>query len=712
MSQVGKASRRAALLNSVAWAAVLGVGAVAAQPAMAQDVRPVTAPDSAQLEEIVVTAQRRSENLQDVPIAVTALSESALETANVVNVTDLGMLVPSLNIANSNGKVSTSLRGIGSTGIGPGFENPVAIYLDGVYLAANTAPFLGLSDVAQIEVLKGPQGTLFGRNATGGLIQVTSRAPSQDPTVSASLGYGNYQTVEGDLYVSGGLAPGVAASLSAFGLQQGDGYGTNRTTGRDTYRVRYNWAVRGKLAVDLGDATQAVLSADYADESRNDLVGVPFPGTRNTFAPGVVFPDIGYDQIADAATFKKGWIAGGALTLDHDFGGLALKSITAYRESRAKVAIDVDQTNLPRVSATYQQPEDQFSQELQLQSGSESKLKWVGGLYYFINHAGYDAIRIPEFGITTINFQRAESYAAYAQATYEILPQTNLTLGGRYTDEKRTEYGGGRPKRDLSFDKFTFRIALDHRFNPDVLGYASFNRGFKSGGFSTGTPGDNPFQPEAIDAYEVGLKTDLLDRRARVNVAAYYYDYTNIQNFIFISPTATAIRNAASARVYGLDVDFQVKPTARLELTGGLGLSSPKYRSYPNAPIGSPAGGTPTQIGRADGNLLPLAAKFTANLAATYKAPLADGELSLSVNGSYNSGYYFEADNVAKQSSFALFGANVSWSPADERWSVGVFGRNLSDEKIVTHSTTSSGGNVSFVLGAPRTYGATIGVKF
>lgn len=709
MSCIINVSRRAVCLSSTA----IAVLACSAGSVAAQDIdRAASAGSSGQLQAIIVTAQRRSENIQDVPVAVTAVAPAIIENTNLSRVTDLGVVVPSLTVTNTNGKLSTSLRGIGSTGVAPGFENPVALYVDGVYLAATLAPFQGLSDVAQVEVLKGPQGTLFGRNATGGLIQIITRTPTQDTALSANLSYGNYDTVEGDLYLAGGLAPGLAASISAYGLHQGDGWGTNLTTGADTYKVDHNISLRGKLAMELGATTKAVLSLDYTDESRNDIVGGALPGRFTTFSPAVRAPDIGYDQVSNEPTFKNSWSVGGNLTVDQEIGSLTLKSITAYRESEAHIGLDLDQTALATSPVDYKQPEDQFSQEFQLQSGSTGQLQWVAGLYYFNYHGGYDPLQIPAFGVTLINYQKAESYAAYAQGTYEILPETKLTLGGRFTTEERTEYGPIFPQRKLNFDKFTFRASLDHRFSPEALAYVSFNRGFKSGGFSTASPGAAPFSPESVDAYEVGLKTDLFDRRARVNLAAYYYDYTNIQNFIFISASATAIRNAASAHIYGADMDFQIKATSNLDISGGLSVNSAKYQKYDNAPLSDPDGGVPSVAGSAAGNYLPLAAKFTANLAATYKIPVGDGEVAATVNGSYNSGFFFEADNVSKQPRYALVGANVDWTVGNSGFSVGAFVRNLTDQRVIAHTSTMISGNASVIYSAPRTYGARIRYRF
>lgn len=549
---------------------MLVCGAAAALPAGAwAQGAAADAPEGA-LEEIVVTAQRRSQNLQDVPVAVTALSATAIANANIRSVTDLRVAVPSLNIVNNNGIMSTSLRGVGSTGVNPGFENPVAVYLDGVYLTSTVANFFNLSDVSQVEVLKGPQGTLFGRNATAGLIQITTRTPDGTPTLEARIGYGAYDTIEGRLYAAGGLGEGVAASLSAYGLHMGDGFGRNRTTGADSYRVSRDILVRGKLLVEPAEGTSILLTADYSTVRRNDLAGIALPGTLNVndLSAGPA-PDIGYDQIADSPTFKRGWTAGASLRIAQRIGGLTLTGITAYRSSRYTTAFDYDA--LPRhfSDIRYTQPERQFTQELQLQPASSGgRFVWVAGLFYINARTAYDPFLFNLYAagqlLDLVNRQGTESLAGYAQGTYEIARGTNLTLGGRYTTERRRVFDGLMlvtipaigatipvPAADdhATFDRFTFRIAADHRFSDAVLGYASFNRGFKSGGYNTGSPGTPAYRPETIDAYELGLKTDLLGRTLRLNLAGFYNVYRDIQSQN-LTMGIISIVNAARARLW------------------------------------------------------------------------------------------------------------------------------------------------------------------
>ena len=704
---------------------VSGAKAQTAPTASPADTQPPT------LDEVIVTAQRRSENLQNVPIAVTALSSRALEAARVTSVTDLRLSVPSLNIVNNNGILSTSLRGVGSTGVNPGFENPVAIYVDGVYLASTVANFFSLADVSQIDVLKGPQGTLFGRNATAGLIQITTRLPSHDASVEARVGYGDHETLEGRFYATGGFGDKVAASLSVYDQHMGEGFGRNRTTGADTYRIDEDLLVRGKALIEPTTSTTILLAADYSATRRNDLAGIALPGTINVNNPAAgPQPDIGYDQIADSPTFKRGWAAGGSAKITQKISALTLTSITAYRQSSYTTAFDYDALPQHLADIQYRQPEDQLSQEIQLQPTTAGRFVWVIGGYYFDAHTAYDPFNFNLYAagqlIKLVNRQSTESLAGYAQGTYEIVDGTKLTLGGRYTTERRAVFDGltqvtipaigavipiPAADENVTFDKFTFRAALDHRFSDNVLGYASFNRGFKSGGYNTGSPGTPPYAPETVDAYEVGLKTDLFHHLLRVNVAGFYDQYRDIQSQN-LTMGIISIVNAARARIYGADVDVEARPTERLLLAGGLGWTNANYTYYPFAPIGNPLGGVPSTIGNVSGNQLPLAAKLTVNGAATYTVPLGGGHLAASANVLYNSGYFLESDNVIKQPAFAEVGGTLIWTSPDDHYSLGAFVKNLTDERTLAFSTTLPEGVHGFLYSLPRTFGVTAGLKF
>ena len=692
---------------------------------------PATPVQSGGLEDIVVTAQRRSERLQDVPIAVTAITASQLSRVGVSDVIDLKVAVPTLNVVNSAGYLNSSLRGIGSNGIGAGIENPIALYIDGVYYAAPAASLLSLNNVSQIEVLKGPQGTLFGRNATGGLIQITTKEPSAKNTANFNFSYANYDTYSGNAYVSGAVTDNLFMDLAFAGTFQRDGWGTNRFNGKDVYKVDHDVAGRAKMIFEPVGGTKFTLIGDYSDHRDSVAAYRVFRNTVSGFTPALgPVPDIGYDTDTDVQPLTDTWAAGGSLRWDQDIGSLSFMSLTAYRGSRAQFKFDYDGSNRAIQSIDEIQRDRQFSQELQLSSGSGGRFSWLLGGFYFNARAELDPFILTanDLGarVTINNAQRTKSIAGYAQATYEIFDKTNLTLGGRYTSEKREAYDGTTdvfviplgisaptaiaPDRDRTFNKFTYRVSLDHRFSDEVLTYASYNRGFKSGGFNTSAPGSDPFRPETLDAYEVGIKTDLFGNDVRLNVAGFYYDYNDVQVQL-LNQGAITIINGAKARDYGIDADLNWQVSQELRLSGGLGWISPKFRSFPNCPISTATGGTASGLGSCAGNQLPLASKFTGNVGADYSVDIGPGKLGINGNFYYNSGFYPESDNVIKQSSYILLNAGINYT-LESGLSFGVFGKNLFDERIINFETTIPNGTHTGFYQAPRTYGVTIGYKY
>ncbi len=423
------------------------------------------------------------------------------------------------------------------------------------------------------------------------------------------------------------------------------------------------------------------------------------------------------------------WGAGGSLRWDQKIGDLNFMSLTAYRASRAHFIFDYDGSPDPIDAIDEIQRDHQFSQEIQLSSKSSGRFTWLVGGYYFNALAEIDPFILTANDqgarVSITNHQRTRSIAGYAQATYEIFNDTNLTLGGRYTTERRTAYDGttdvfviplgvslptaAAPDRRKTFNKFTYRVSLDHRFSNELLAYASYNRGFKSGGFNTSTPGSDPFRPETLDAYEVGIKSDLFDRKVRLNIAGFYYDYQDVQ-IQQLNQGAITIINGAKARDYGVDADLTVQVTQALRLTGGLGWISPKFTAFPNCPTSTAGGGVPSVIASCKGNQLPLAAKFTGNIGADYTAELGSGTLNLGANVYYNSGFYPESDNVIKQHSYALLGANIRYTLSNGL-SIGAFGKNLTDRRVINFETTIPNGTHMNFYQAPRTYGITLGYK-
>lgn len=691
-----------------------------------------------QLDEIVVTAQKRAQNLQRVPIALTAISGDKLAAAAITTTIDLAAVTPGLNMVGSIGFVKPFIRGVGNNAQGTGIETAVSIYVDGVYFASSPASLFTFTDVERVEVLKGPQGTLFGRNAIGGLIQIITKTPSQELTGEFTAGYGNYDTLTLNGYVSTGLAPNVAVSLAAQYSEQGKGFGTNFLTGEDVNIVNHDFSIRGKVLVDIGPDTQLTISGDYVDRDAPLFAFRPVPGFTPRFqSPAFIANGSPWDvnNNAPAPSALEG--GGGSANFTHDFGSVTLTSITAYRDSTFRYGNDNDGSPLPLVQLDINLNDTQFTQELQLQAATGSAVQWTIGGFYLSASSQADPFRVLNGGFTAptptsvavrtslLDFG-TRSLAAFAQATAEVLPRTNLTLGLRYTVEERdADYTTSgllnngttqllvAPRRDeINYRRLTWRAALDHSFTDDVLGYLSYNRGFKAGGFNPANLADPPYLPETLDAFEIGLKTELLDRRLRFNIAGFYYDYSNVQVFRLVSGLQS-ISNGAQAEMYGVDVDVDAIITDNLSISGGAEWLKSRFVSFPNGTLATPlpTGAFSQLPADLSGNRTPNSPAFTGNLAFDLHGDTGIGGLSLNVNAAYNSGFFGEADNTLRQSSFVLLNTTAQWTAKNERLFVRLYGKNLLNEVITTQLFAGAlNGLASFQ--APRTYGATLGVKF
>ena len=743
---------------SVASGAVAQTAASGSAPGGATATAPPAGPSAPAaasgpaLPEIVVTAQRKRENLQDVPITVTAVSAAKLSAGGVQNTQDLTAVVPGLTFPSSEGTALPHIRGVGGTAVAPGVENSVALYVDGVYYGTAAGSILSLNNVSNIEVLKGPQGTLFGRNATGGLIQVITKDPTQDFHGDASVSYANYDTTSLEGYVTGGLANNLAADLAIQASHQGDGWGTNLATGKDVYKTDLDLSLRSKILWTPTDQTKVKLSFDYENSRSSQGAIFEAPGTdaSNPFYPPSVLNNKAYDVNEDlqpATTLQAGGVS---LRIDQDVGFANLASITAYRQDRFFFTVDFDLGPANLLSDKTTQVDKQISQEFQLQSKRSSKLQYTVGLFYYHAVDGYAPLDIgfggpleqavgPGLALTdvyTTATQTTDSIAGFAQATYEILPRTNLTGGFRLTYESKSldasESGelnvGGAPipleanTGSFSVTKPTWRVALDRKFTDTVLGYISYNRGFKSGGYSLSLPTSAPFQTEQLDAYEIGVKTNLFDRRIRLNASGFYYNYSNIQVNRFINGSPD-IYNGGGAEIYGLDVDLDAAVTDRLTFSAGVEALHDAFTNFPCADfyvggphVGSPACTTSTTPSlpydqSAKGNKLPDTPDLTASLSADYRQPMFDGEADFNITDSLNSGYFPDPNNEEKQPAFNVLNSSIRWTPSDERYFVRVWAKNLSDARYSLELASSSQGFAES-LAAPRTYGLTVGTKF
>ena len=686
--------------------------------------------------EIIVTAQRRAENLQNVPIAVTAVTAAKLSAAGVSGTSDLSLVVPGLSLESSIGYAQPRLRGVGTTANGPGVENPVATYIDGVYIASAPASLLSFNNISQIEVLKGPQGTLFGRNATGGLIQVTTPNPSERFHGDVAATYGAYDTSRLEGYVTGALLPGVAADFAAQFGHQGDGYGSDIALDRPVDRTDRDIALRSSISFRPTEATQVRVIADYENADSNNTFRAS-PGTRPLF--GANFGGSPWDTNEDF--YPKQFYQGGgvSVTATQDLGFAQLLSISAYRRSNYFFTFDFDGTPAPIAyfPDTFQQ-DAQFSQELQLSSKASRFIQWATGVYYFTSDARFSPSQT-NFGppvvsasspldqLDTLADERTNSVAGDGQATAALTKATHLTLGIRYTYEVRNfrgdEFGyvGDQipigalfpaVKEGVNYSKPTWRIALDQRFSPQVLAYVSYNRGFKSGGFNVSDPTNPAYSPETLDAYEVGLKTDLLEKRLRVDASAFYYNYSNIQVARFTTG-AIDFYNGAQAEIYGLDLDVDAAINADLRLTGGFELLHDRFTSFPNAEIGTPipTGGTAEMLGSAAGNRLPFSPDAVINLSGDYTHDYGFLHVAANLTYAYNTGWFTEPDNHLRQNPFSTVNVSLSLAPRDTGVTVRFWAKNLTNAAVFTQDSTAGFFDTASYA-PPRTFGLTVSKAF
>jgi iron complex outermembrane receptor protein len=671
----------------------------------------------------VVTAQRKSENIQKVPIAITAVSGRQLAEHGETTTLSLIDSVPNLTMNSGGTIVNPYLRGVGTNGSDPNDEQSVATYIDGVYIGSPLGNVFAFNDVDRIEVLKGPQGTLFGRNATGGVIQVVTRDPSDTPSGQISVGYGNYNTLQDSLYLTGGLAPQLAGAIAAVFDDNLDGYGKDVGTGKPTYR-RDELGLRVKLKWTPSADTTVRLEGDYmhvrTDGSPYQLVPGVIGVGGVTVEPGNYNSDTNWTNLANTEVF------GTSLHVDQDFGFARLVDISAFRNTSEIYFLDEDSTPVPLVNSHLLGQAQTFSQELQLLSEKQSTLQWLVGAYYYNARFAYAPFYLGGLAASPLPYediygeQRTSSGSFYGQATYPILADTHLTGGLRYTAEYQSNRGSvhygdltllDAPVQSQRFERLTWRGALDHDFTDEINGYVSYNRGIKSGGYNLLAPDTPAYHPEILDAYEVGLKSRLLDNRLQLNVAGFYYNYKDIQ-VQSISQGVAFFQNAAAAQLKGVDLDAHFLPVDNLSLTAGLGYTDGHYTDFPDAPKTPPSPfDGPQTVEDASGNQLVNLAKWTLNGSADYTIPTDLGKFLADITATYRAKTYVAADNRLYIPGFTVVNASVSWTSPNTLYGVQIWVHNLGNVLYYQARTETTIGDLQ-TFAPPRTYGFTLTRKF
>ena len=692
------------------------------------------------LEEIVVTAQRRAEPAQSVPIAVTALNSDQMTKLGLASSADLPSVIPGLTMNPTAARSPIFLRGVGNNGTST--SPSVLTFIDGVYQPFDSTG-ADFSNVESVELAKGPQGTLFGRNATGGVIQVTTKNPFDWQGLDAQLGYGNYNDSAAKVYAAAKLSDSVAADIAGFYDKQADGWGTNRVTGGDVYSAD-RYGARSKWVLKFDDSFTATLTGDYASRWGQVGLGIsPAVGTGFLYnavtAQTYTLPSY-YDIATDREPYYRTAEGGVALTLDKSWGDVRLLSISSFRREGETIRIDFDGTQFPALNLSREDHRHAATQEFQL-GGGDAQFHWVGGLYYYymndsINGPRFQGLFVPfaffapagEFDISSVD--KTNAYAVYGQATKELLPATNLTLGARYTDEKRQITGmttgstllspGSAGTEEATFKEPSYRVAIDHKFTPDILGYVSWSRGFNAGFFNQIAAAGfnytaNPVvKPEKIDAYELGLKSDWVDHHLRVNLAAFWYEYANLQQQIYRFGSIFSL-NAAKARIKGIDADIVALPMRHVTLSLSVNYLDPKYLSYPLAvdyaflPTGEFAA-----VGSQDaaGKQLVQAPKYGVLGSVTYALPTGVGTFDTTGTVNYQSLQYADPQNKIEIPGRTLLNLTEQWTSNDGSTYASVWGKNLTNKVYDVSLSMLTPVGVVANPGAPRTYGFTVGHKF
>ncbi|CAN5675927.1 TonB-dependent receptor [soil metagenome] len=688
-----------------------------------------TAPDQDSVDsgDIVVTASKTGATLlQDTPFAVTAFNAEMLERTGVKDVRDLAAVTPNLLVTQNASFSQIYIRGIGSNNVFGGSDPSSTIHLDGVYLARPASYLTNFLDVERIEVLRGPQGTLYGRNSVGGTINVISRKPGNEFVGRIQATYGNYNFARAEGYVSGPLVEDkLAASISFIGSRR-DGYLKNIVPGVGDADNERTIGGRGQLRFTPSAPLEIILRADYV-HSDDALAG--YVKLLQTTTDPLANSTLGdYRKIAvniRPASNRRQWGTAGEVNYDVA-DGLQLKSLTAYRANRLTQVGDTDGTALNGRRTDQFEDQHQFSQEVNL-TGKAGALTYILGAYYFNEHILVDSSVTTYATNVRANFNptiNTDAIAGFAQGSFAVTEQITLTAGIRYTSEKKkfdqiaTNFSliTGLPNATYprtystqnTYKAWTPKFGIELRPTDGLLIYASATKGFKSGGFNfSSANAAQGFDPEMLWSYEAGAKLDLLDRLLRLNATVFRYDYSDLQVQSFLSPGVVDITNASDAKVKGAEFEAQLRPASWLKLGGNLAYLNARYKNYTSALL---PGNIPYD---ASGNRLNLAPKWSYSVFA--EADTAIGAGSGFIRGEYNyrTRQFFTASNsgLDTQPGYGLLNASIGYTFPGEHFELLAFARNLTDREYVTSTASFASGIVGRV-GEPRTYGIRAVAKF
>jgi len=704
-------------------------------PGQAPTPPPTAAADQAfSVGEIIVTAQRRSERIQEVPAAISAISGQTLANRGVTSASDLQSLAPSLQVGRLLGQTAIAIRGVGLNQGSPG----VAIHVDGVYQPRASMGDLAQADLARVEILRGPQGTLYGRNANGGVVNFITSAPTEHYSADLLGSYASYEESRLRAVLNAPLGPRVRSRLVVDSWRRGEGFVENVRPGGQDLDKGKTLAGRLRTAIDLTDSLDLDLTVNALNASGPTsyftLYSRPTPTAvaNNPYLVGAVIPT-GRKTALDNPVDDKRDFASVAATLSWKLGNFSLKSISAYQYLKDNERRDDDGTNLNAFPAAHTAKSDTYTQEFNL-SGNVANTEGAIGAFYMHDDAfdflrydfplGLNSLPPGSFLSSSAPKLLTKTVGVFGDATMHVSDRFRLIGGLRWSEDKvsldqsQTLTLGGvfavpscpKVTNSVKFSSFTPRVGAQYDLSDNSNAYATYSEGFKSGGWNIYGCSDQ-FLPETIESYELGWKNRFLDGRLIANLSLFSYNYTNLQ-LAQVVGLATLIQNAPKATIKGLELETALQPDAHLRIDASVSVLDATYDEFNNLDSANPTAG----FQDVSGNRLNNAPKLSVNFGASYRTDETSiGRFTLQADVSYRSRIYFREFNAAldSQKAYTVVNSSLIWDSRGEKYRIRLFANNLFDELYIARMGSADSFGARYVTyGGPRQIGIELSSHF
>lgn len=680
------------------------------------------------MQEIVVTASKEGEvSPQRLPMALSVFDSESLATNGADNIEDLKAMTPGLNISRNGQAARLYMRGIGTNLDFVGADPSVTVHVDGVYMARPTSVLESFLDVERVEVLRGPQGTLYGRNSIGGTVNIISKLPQKEASAKASLELGSFNYTSVAASASGALGSDGVLGRFAIMKTDHDPYVDNvSANGVDGLLDDDSLYSRGALRILLNSSSELIVRLDYARTDRATgaykPTGLTTVGEPSPYSDQLNEPSDDHEmRLSFDSPFVDQTNVGSSLEYQWDIdSNLSLTSITGYRELDYHAIEDTDGSSVDAFVTDIDDDQEQFSEELRL-NYRQGDFKLIGGFYYFYEeHTSDTVLNRNDLGLRLLFDVASETnaYALFANGSWAFSDATNLSLGARYSEETKDFDNLSQaalptttvPRYDIAesetWQSFSPKLAIDHQTAAGALLFGSVSRGFKTGGYNF-TYENAAYEPEYVTAYEAGIKKDWPSQGLRTNLVFFYYDYDDLQVTDFSVPGEPRTTNAAQATAKGFEIENRWMPTLNWLLEMNFAFLDARYDRYT----------APDALGTdVSGNILNASPRRSLHSAVQYFQDISRGTVSYRLEYDWQSKQYFTAFNqeVSSQGTYGLFNARIAFTSLDKSWELHLYGENLADKAYATASRefTSNTVGVTKDINPPRTYGAKVVYSF